>query len=401
MKRAKGVQGIGYMIMFMLLSILFLISPVLAGGTTIFVNDVSANHGETIQMPINISGAKDIGSMDISLQYDPNVLSLKSVEKGNLTQDSIVEWNAKADKVLIGIVGGSGTNGNGSLAILFFDVLGYPGSISDLDLEASAFNVMFSPIPLKISDGVFTVSGSTEPTATSTPTPSQPSSGESSTRSTSSGGGITTPTKNEGLTIRIENVYADANSTIKIPIYVENASDIGSADFYLHFNSSVLNLTDITKGELTTKSLLQWNIVNQSRIRFVIIDASGINGNGPIAYLNFSVIGASGSMTELNFSKLEITDAISTEEISAAINNGSLFIKSAVSNEPLMSESNKTIHDRNIEVPAQETPIKIPQSTQEREPAKSQPGFESTTSALAIALLAFLFVLKRNRRVKK
>jgi len=131
--------------------------------TTIYIKNITANFSKQIKIPINVSNAKDIGSMDISLLYNPAVLSLKTVEKGNLTQNSMMQWNTKDDKVLIGLIDGNGINGNGSLAILSFDVLGYPGSISVLDLEATANNVIdFSSIPLTIFDGVFTSGGSME-----------------------------------------------------------------------------------------------------------------------------------------------------------------------------------------------------------------------------------------------
>lgn len=391
MKRAKGVLGIACMIM--LFSILFLIfiSPVSAAeGTTIFVNNASASHNESIQIPINVSNAKAIGSMDISLRYDPSVLALKDVGMGNLTQNSAIQWNVKGDKVLIGMIDGEGINGNGSLAIITFDVCGYPGSTSDLDLEATATNVSdFSSIQLITKNGKFTVRGSTMPSPTATPT---------SPRTSSSGSrGITTLSKSEGLdsaTISIENIYTHPNTTIKIPINVQNAFNIGSVDFYLHFNSSVLHLIDISKSELTANSLLQWSI-NESKIRILIIDASGINGNGSLAYLNFNVIGAPRSITNLNLSELEISDAVSTEEIPAMTNNGTLTVKSAVSNETLVSMDNKTPV---TEVSIQKTPVESPQSTQE--PAKKQPGFEAIIFALVIALLAILFMLRRNRRKK-
>ena len=176
---------------------------------------------------------------------------------------------------------------------------------------------------------------------------------------------------------------------------MQNAISIGSLDFYLLFNSSVLHLIEISKSELTANSLLQWSIVNESKIRILIIDASGINGNGSLVYLNFNVVGAPRSITNLNLSELEVSDAISTEEIPAMTNNGTLTVKSAVSNETLVSKDDKTPV---TEVPTQKTPVESPQSTKEQEPAIKLPAFEAIISASIIALLAILFMLGRNRR---
>lgn len=357
-----------------------LISSVSA-ETMVCVNDISAHLNEIVNISINIYNAKDIGSMDISLRYDPNVLLLKEVEKGDLMQGSVIQWNVEGDKVLIGLIDGNGINGNGSLVILTFDV-GCPGS-SVLDIEAAAYNVFdFSSIRLTTKDGVFTVKNGTKPTAT------PPQSGSSAS------GRVTATGKRgelEPMIISIGDIYAYPNS-IKVPINVQNASDVGSVDFYLHFNSSVLNLIDISKSELTANSLLQWS-VNESKIKILIIDATGINGDGTLVYLTFNVVGTPRSITYLNISELEISNAFSMEEIPAIINNGTLFVISEVGNET-MSEDNKTIKD--AEIPTRNT--STPQSTQK--PYEKIPGFEATISELALALLAML-LLEGNRRKKK
>jgi len=92
---------------------------------------------------------------------------------------------------------------------------------------------------------------------------------------------------------------------------------------------------------------------------------------------------------------LEVSDAISTEEIPAMTNNGTLTVKSAVSNETLVSKDDKTPV---TEVLTQKTPVESPQSTKGQEPAKKLPGFKAIISASVIALLAILFMLRRNRR---
>lgn len=382
------MSGMRWMIALFSMLLLIFISPVSAAaeGATIVVNDASAQYGDTIQIPIDIRNAKDIGSLDVSLRYDTDVLALREAETGNLTQNSVIQWNIKGDKGLIGIIHGEGINGNGSLAILTFNVLGSPGSTSVLDLDVSAYNVSaFSVVELTTKNGLVTVmGGAAKPTAT--PTRAAGSSGS---------GVITTPAKRDGLeplVIGIEKVYAYQNSTIEVPIVMHNASDVGSVEFYLHGNASVLNVSDVSKSELTANSLLQWSS-NESNLKILVIDAAGINGHGALVYLTVTVVGAPCSMSKLNLSGLEISNAASMDEIPATIHNGTLVVKSAVDNET-SSEDNKTIKD--MVVPAQKTPLTTP--AQEQEPDEATPGFDAPISALAITLLAIVCMRRMRQK---
>jgi hypothetical protein len=107
------------------------------GGLTVSVSDTTGAKGSTVEVPINLEGAIEIGSMDIVLNYDANVLSAVDVEAGALGKNALIESNtARKGEVIIALADSSGINGDGTVASVAFEVIGDAGTTSYLTLEA-------------------------------------------------------------------------------------------------------------------------------------------------------------------------------------------------------------------------------------------------------------------------
>lgn len=135
-------------------------SSVLAASTSLTVNDTSGSPGSTVEVPLNLAEAANIGAMDIVLTYDSSVLGVSSVEKGELTQNSLFQSNTVVPGIIaIGIADTGGINGDGSVAVITFNVVGELGDTSPLTLESVKTNdvdTLFD-IPVTITSGTFTV----------------------------------------------------------------------------------------------------------------------------------------------------------------------------------------------------------------------------------------------------
>ncbi|MFQ6061612.1 MAG: cohesin domain-containing protein, partial [Methanosarcinales archaeon] len=77
---SKFLVVLGMLMFFSVFSI-----TALAAGTTVSVSDASADSGTSIEIPIEITGASNVGSMDLELTYDPKVLNATQVKAGTLT----------------------------------------------------------------------------------------------------------------------------------------------------------------------------------------------------------------------------------------------------------------------------------------------------------------------------
>ena len=77
-----------------------------------------------LEVPIIGMGTSNVGTLHIELVYDPAVLRVTTVEEGSLTGDVSIHHSAEMPgRVIVGIVDTEGINGQGSLAVVRFDIL--------------------------------------------------------------------------------------------------------------------------------------------------------------------------------------------------------------------------------------------------------------------------------------
>jgi len=103
--------------------------------TYLSISNTVAQTSGTVEVPININKASNIGAIDLKLEYDATVLDATSVSIGSL--GGIVAGCTNTDGVvIISIANVNGFNGNGSVAKVTFDVIGSEGDISPLTLTS-------------------------------------------------------------------------------------------------------------------------------------------------------------------------------------------------------------------------------------------------------------------------
>lgn len=135
-----------------------LISIASGASLVVSIGDIRGSPGSTVQVPLTVEGAKDVGSMDITLKYDPSVLKAVSVETADLSKNAIMESNiTNQGQIYIALVDASGINGDGEIATISFSVLGETGASSPLSLiEASVYNLELVEQQTTTKDGAFT-----------------------------------------------------------------------------------------------------------------------------------------------------------------------------------------------------------------------------------------------------
>ncbi len=90
----------------------------------------------TVEVPIEVQGASNLGSLQLELVYDPQALELQDVRAGQLARNALVDFNQDSPgRVRIGAVDASGISGDGAIIILFFLPIGQAYAIP-LTLEA-------------------------------------------------------------------------------------------------------------------------------------------------------------------------------------------------------------------------------------------------------------------------
>lgn len=145
-----------------ILAAMMLVSPAFAANGELFVSDVSGGAGSTVEIPLNLKSSVGIGSIDIVVSYDASVLQLESIEKGSLTGNSMIDYNANTQgRVTIALADSQSMNGEGSVAVLKFKVLGKEGDKSAITITSASANEAATLIDVRLDTkaGSFSVTG--------------------------------------------------------------------------------------------------------------------------------------------------------------------------------------------------------------------------------------------------
>ncbi len=182
----------------LIISMMMLLAlPALASAATVSVGE-STTVGSTVSIPINISGAPDVGAMVITFTYNSSILSATNVSKGSVTSEALLVvdgtiedgtisdadndtiWNYGAligdiadGRVNISMINTNGFSGDGTIAFIYFDIVGIGTTL--LNLSAVSANetatcdpctseTVFDPasypsIPITTKNGSYTVEG--------------------------------------------------------------------------------------------------------------------------------------------------------------------------------------------------------------------------------------------------
>lgn len=145
-----------------ILALMVLVSPAFAANAELSIADVSGSTGGSVEIPLNLKSSVGIGSIDVVVSYDASILQLESVEKGSLTGNSMIDYNANTQgKVTVAIADSAGIKGEGSIAMLKFKVLGKEGDKSTIKIESAGANEAATLIDVRLDTraGSFSVTG--------------------------------------------------------------------------------------------------------------------------------------------------------------------------------------------------------------------------------------------------
>ena len=120
------------------IAILFVVSAniVSAGGIDkIYVSNSSGDAGSEIVISVDAVNMNDLGSLQLDIHYDKNVLVAENVTAGNATSGGMFTSNIKDTGMTIGIISTTGISGSGSIADIIFNVTGPNGTSSPLTIS--------------------------------------------------------------------------------------------------------------------------------------------------------------------------------------------------------------------------------------------------------------------------
>ncbi len=145
------------------LKILFILSLFVlfiqtAAALTITIPDTNGEVGKKAEVSVMIEDASNVGSIDLTILYDPSILEISKVEKGNLVKGMFSSNTENDGIIVIELADSNGINGDGEIAKLTFNVLGN-GSTPITIQNAKAYDVeSHGDIEVTVENGNFQAS---------------------------------------------------------------------------------------------------------------------------------------------------------------------------------------------------------------------------------------------------
>jgi hypothetical protein len=283
-KIEKGVLVKGAVICIAVAAISFSLIPGLAAQGVGDTVNVAVNAPEcvkgTFNASIDVDSITDFNSGQFDLAFDSSVVNVTAVESGCIDETEIPigkdKWEFMGNdtiRVLPEVPGIIGVNGSGNLATISFAVVGKGGEKSILDISKGIlYNNEAEKIPAEWIDDEVVVG----------------------------------PVKVEVSAPE----FADAGGTFTATIdVVDDVANFNMAIFNLTFDSSAVNVTDVTDGSLggTAIPITSWDFIDSNTIKVMceLSGVTGVNGSGNIATIRFEVLGIGGDR-----SVLEITNGM-------------------------------------------------------------------------------------------
>ena len=157
-----GIGGWLILVLGIGLAGLFLTPIVIAKGCKISVEDFEVESGGNVNVAIKIENGVNVGSLDLTLFFDPSVVRVSNISGGDFDFISSNLENTTAGSIRIAAFQGpsAGLNDNVVVANVTFMVVGSVGSSTPLTLDVTTLkdaSPACNPIPYTIENGKFTV----------------------------------------------------------------------------------------------------------------------------------------------------------------------------------------------------------------------------------------------------
>ena len=129
-----------------------------AQGTSLSIGSVSARPGQSVSVPLNVTGFSSVGAISIKISYDPTVLTYTGL--ANAVNGITFTANAAGGVATLGwfdVTGSTPLNApNGKLVDLVFTFNGGSSALSFIPSQTEIANGLGAPITVTFSDGSVT-----------------------------------------------------------------------------------------------------------------------------------------------------------------------------------------------------------------------------------------------------
>jgi hypothetical protein len=152
-------RGRNVLLLIIFVSLLLVAS---ADAITVTAGEAQGAQGSIVQVPVSFDGAVNVGSMDLTLRYDPEIARAIGTGSGTLAGTAYLEYNTASPGVLhIALADSRGISGSGPVVMITFRLQGSAGSSTPLTIEQLVLHdAELAPIAPASRDGTIQVTES-------------------------------------------------------------------------------------------------------------------------------------------------------------------------------------------------------------------------------------------------
>ena len=117
------------------------------------------------------------------------------------------------------------------------------------------------------------------------------------------------------------------SQTLEVPIRARGASQLGSLEFVLVYEPSLLEVVEVKPGPLASNALIEFDNGTPGRLWAGIVDANGISGEGPLAVVSFRPLEMSQAPSPLVLENVSAHNVSTLLDIPAQSSSGEFTIE--------------------------------------------------------------------------
>ena len=250
------------------------------------VGTAEGNVGDTVTVPVtfaDVVNAGNVGTCNFYLAYDASLLEVVSVAAGPIVTNAAVNFSSSAS--------------NGSISFLFLDntitdeLITADGVFANITFKLKSVSTK-TTTPVTFKDGGAFGDGTMAKIGTVTKT----------------NGSVTInpvdqPTKE--LKVAIGTASGKAGDTVTVPVTFANvasAGNVGTCNFYVTYDASLLEATSVTAGSIVTNSAVNFSSsISNGTISFLFLDNTItdqlIKTDGTFATITFKLKSTTSKVT--------------------------------------------------------------------------------------------------------
>jgi hypothetical protein len=252
--------------------------PALATSVVSVPSPLSVSPGGDAVVPISISPADGVLSLDATVTYNPAVVTPTLVTTTAYTSTFGIQYNIPSAGTLeISLFSATPLAGSGEVAWIVFHAVGGNGSSSAITLTQHDLNE--NNIPSTASNGMLNVA-----TAAST---------------------ISTPDDSQGA----------PTFSVHVPIYANPADGTIALDTDVYWNPNIISATSVVAGDIPGDWEVYANLATPGRAQISAFGVTPITGNRRIADIVVTVVGSFGQQTPIDIRQADANEGTITTAI--------------------------------------------------------------------------------------